>query len=124
MSSTNSAVEAMYGTAMWLLDAGRHRDAMHVFRALMLAAPTDERGWLGLGECHERLDEGTRALALYDLGATITVGARCHVARARIFRGMGDDASAAEALEAAVNASERLCDPALDELIGFERGTP
>ena len=42
------AVDTLFATAHWLLSEERPRDAACVLRAMVLASPGDERGWLGL----------------------------------------------------------------------------
>ena len=51
------ALEGIYATAHWLLGRERFKDAADVFRAMVTAAPEDERGWVGLGMCHEGADQ-------------------------------------------------------------------
>ena len=61
-----SAVEAFYAAGHWLYAHERFDDAVTVFRAVIRLAPSDERGWLALGACHEALDRHDVALELYD----------------------------------------------------------
>lgn len=95
------AIEAMYALGMWLLDGARDEDAAEPFRALVLTAPEDPRGWLGLGVVHERRGRTAAALVVYETGALASQSARCHVARARLYAAIGDDEAAADALDAA-----------------------
>ncbi len=98
-----ATANALYTTGCWLLERQRHDDAKHVFRTMLLVAPNDERGWLGLGSCHEETGETERADALYELAPQACgPAARCAVARARLLRlaGRFDDADAAYALAA------------------------
>jgi hypothetical protein len=118
MDSIQHATEALYATGCWLLESHRAADAKHVFRALVMAAPLDERGWLGLGLCHESTDEDADAIALYRLGAANTRSVRCLVATARVLRRAGDDAGADDSLDAAERLAEQ---PDLLDLVHFER---
>jgi Flp pilus assembly protein TadD len=61
-----TAVEAFYAAGHWLYSQRRFEDAVTVFRAVIRLTPTDERGWLALGACHEALDRHDVALELYD----------------------------------------------------------
>jgi tetratricopeptide (TPR) repeat protein len=100
-TQTRGAVEALYATAHWLHSQDRARDAACVFRAMVCVAPTDERGWLGLGASHEALEQPEVALEMYATGAAVARAARCEVARSRLFRSMGQRRDALEALESA-----------------------
>ncbi len=60
------AFEAFYAAGHWLYSQRRFEDAVTVFRAVIRLAPSDERGWLALGACHEALDRHDVALELYD----------------------------------------------------------
>lgn len=51
-NSDTQTVDALYAIGLHLLGEDRILEAADVFRALMLQAPRDERGWLGLTECH------------------------------------------------------------------------
>jgi hypothetical protein len=115
------AIEALYATAKWLLEQRRVLDAIHVFRVMLVASPADERGWLGIGACHEALRQPSIAADLYAYGATTCGSVRCHVARARVLRALGRDVDA----EAALDAAEYALSPTDDEneraLIAYER---
>ncbi|MDB4941074.1 MAG: hypothetical protein JWP97_608 [Labilithrix sp.] len=66
-----------------------------MFHLIAKLSPTDERGWLGIGVCHEGLDDLDAALSIYTLGQGTARSARCIVARARVLDRLdrGDDAS-------------------------------
>ena len=101
-------VEAIYATGHWLLERDRSEDAAKVFRVMLHAAPGDERGWLGLGECHERIGQLRIALELYGAGSVAAgPSPRCHLARVRTLR----------ALDAAARDAERLGDSELVALV-------
>ncbi len=121
-----AAVEAVYAVAHWLLARERAADAAKVFRLMLRMAPRDERAWLGLGECHERIDQFRIAAELYGAGSVIagapqSVSIRCLLARARVFAtiGRGED------LEATLTLAERAAavgqDESLIELVAGER---
>jgi tetratricopeptide (TPR) repeat protein len=119
---TPSAIEALYATAHWLFEAQRHRDAACVFRAMMLAAPTDERAWIGLGACHEEDGEDTIALELYVSGALAANPAgRCEIARARLLRANGFRDEALQAIQAANDIADERGDDDLRALVQDER---
>jgi tetratricopeptide (TPR) repeat protein len=116
-----TTIEAIYAAGHWLLSRERVADAAEVFRVMLKAAPRDERAWLGLGECHERISQLLIALELYGAGTVVAANAgapsvRCFLARARILSKVGRDAEAA--LDAADAAAEQAGD---DELLALAR---
>lgn len=120
---SNATVETMYALGRWLLDGGRAQDAVHVFRAMLVAAPADQRGWLGLGTCHEVLAQDDTALELYALATRACTAGRCLAARGRLLAKLDRDDEAAEAYEAAVSAAEAEGDGDLLTILAAERGT-
>jgi Flp pilus assembly protein TadD len=97
------AREALYAFGFAMLESERLDDAVKAFRVFVRFAPTDERAWLGLGACHERLDQPDIAAELYGAG-TVTAtppSARCHLALARIMRDQGDRSAAREHVDQA-----------------------
>jgi hypothetical protein len=121
-----AAVEAIYAVAHWLLSRERTVDAAKVFRVMLRAAPRDERGWLGLGLCHERIDQLRIAAELYGAGSVIAGGAcsvsvRCLVARARVFSSIGRDAEIDSILTVAEHAAVAANDEELVALVAGER---
>jgi len=54
-ADAKSGLEAVYAAGHWLLSCERIAEAAVAFCFMLRAAPTDERGWLGLGQCHERI---------------------------------------------------------------------
>lgn len=115
---STSLVDTLYGAAKWMLDLGRVHKALDLFRAMVLTAPGDERSWLGLGACHERLGQEAIALELYRMGAETARSARCHVARSRVLRRLGRDLDAAVALD---SAETLAVDAESEELVTHER---
>jgi tetratricopeptide (TPR) repeat protein len=121
-----AAVEAIYATAHWLLGRERPADAAKVFRLLLRMAPRDERGWLGLGECHERIAQPHIALELYGAGSVIaggerSVSVRCLLARARLLAHRGRSAEAESLLDIAERAALERNDEQLVVLVLRER---
>jgi hypothetical protein len=121
-----AAVEAVHGTAHWLLARGRPADAAKVFRAMLRIAPRDERGWLGLGECHERTNQPRVAAELYGAGSVIaggekSVSVRCLVARARALSKLNGGVDVAHILDAAEHAAGMQNDERLIALVANER---
>ena len=121
MSSREIAVESLYATGKWFLDTEAIGKAMDVFRMLVLVASTDERGWLGVGACHEALGQPTVALDVYALGVKAARSVRCHVARARTLRALSRDDEADGALEAAAALVDEVDDADLQRLVHDER---
>lgn len=113
-----AACNALYAAGHHMLERDRLDDAAILFRTMLLADAEDERGWLALGECHERLEQDAMAEELYSAGAQIARSKlRCLVAVSRLFRKQGD-ARADEALEA---ASELAATDDEEELLELER---
>lgn len=121
-----SAVEAVYATGYWLLARDRVAEAAAALRLMVRAEPNDERGWLGLGECHERIGQARIAAELYGAGsvAASRIGGpsvRCLLARARVLRSLCRDEEADAALEAAASGAQELNDGALSALVAQDR---
>ncbi len=123
-ASRDAAVEAIYAAGHWLLVRERVAEAAKVFRLLLRAAPKDERGWLGLGECHERVTQPRVAIELYGAGSIAagrngSTSVRCLLARARAQFKLGTDAG--ETLAAASTAAAEQDDEELMALVAHER---
>ena len=86
IESTPARVAAVYSCARKLLSASSYSDAAVLFRLMLHLAPTDERSWLGLGVCHEKLGQLNIARELYAMGTVATESPRCHIACARVLR--------------------------------------
>lgn len=114
-----NGIEALYAMGHWLLEQGNVRDAASILRTMVQVAPSDERGWLALGVCHEQVDQPEIALEMYGVGSALSASARCQLARARLLRASGEQE---EALEAYAAAAEATSDDELLELIACERG--
>jgi hypothetical protein len=118
------ALEALYATGHWLYQRDRFAHAQSVFRAMIHIAPDDERGWLGLGACHEALDQEDIALEIYGTASSTATAPRCDLARARILRRRGLAIEAQRAVERAGSIAERTRDDELRQLVAAERGRP
>jgi hypothetical protein len=119
-----AALEALYATGHWLYSRDRFAHAQSVFRAMIHIAPDDERGWLGLGACHEALDQDDIAMELYASATGATSAPRCELAWARILRRRGMELEACRAVEQAARIAEHLRDDELRQLVAAERGRP
>jgi tetratricopeptide (TPR) repeat protein len=122
MNPSLQTLDALYAAGHWLMQQDRHRDALSLFRTMMLVDARDERGWLGLAICHEKLDELEKAIELCRLAVSACGphAVRCTIARARLHRAAGDQDEAAEAYEAALRAAEELNDSDLESLVQNE----
>lgn len=118
LPNRHDACNALYAAGHHMLERDRIDDAAVLFRTMLLADAEDERGWLALGACHERLEQDAMAEELYSAGAQIArTRVRCLLAVARLFRRLEDD-RADEALEA---ASELASTTDEEELVELER---
>ena len=116
-SSPADTIEKLYGVGFWLHAQERYADAALAFRTLLRTAPTDERGWLALGACHEKVEQPLIALKLYGWGAMVVRDSvRCHLARARLLAQLERASEAVEAADVALRLAEDTRD---EELIGL-----
>lgn len=120
------AREAIYSFAHTMLEADRLEPAVKAFRVLVRFAPTDERAWLGLAACHEKLGQDEVAAELYGAGAVVATppSARCRIALARIARQHGDFTEADEHLEIAASLADAAGDTEVLALVRHERRRP
>jgi cytochrome c-type biogenesis protein CcmH/NrfG len=115
------SIDALYATGYWLLSQERLRPAIDVFRTLVVVAPGDERGWLGLGEAHERTADLRTAEALYALARrSVPTSARCILARARALVALDRTDRVSELLEEAAELAAASGDEELARLISAE----
>lgn len=120
--NAEQSIESLYAAGHWLLLQDRFHDAACIFRTMLQAAPTDERGWLALGACHENIDQRRIAAELYRLAETTAAPAlRCRIARARALRDEGHDDEADDAYERAIEAAEEHGEEELADLARRER---
>jgi Flp pilus assembly protein TadD len=123
LATEADAVEALYATGHWLLSVERLSEAKDVFRTMLVIAPRDERGWLGLGHAHEGLADVVSAAKLYALAsATLPTSVRCRVAYGRIMKSAGHLDAADDALCSALDLADG--DDELCRLVEHERGLP
>ena len=117
-----AAIEAIYATGHWLLEQEQPSEAATVFRTMIHAEPRDERGWLGLGECHERVDQPRIAAEILGAGSVVaTSSVRLLVARSRALTSAGFEVEAEESLSAAADAAVAADDEELQALVTSER---
>jgi tetratricopeptide (TPR) repeat protein len=122
-STAIPTVEAIYATGHWLFEREQFENAAKVFRVMLHAAPRDERGWLALGECHERIGQPRIALELYGAGSVVAApSARCDLARARALRALDRGDEADEALDRALQLASEGDDADLVALARREKG--
>lgn len=85
-------VEALYRTAHHLLTTGDPRRSASLFRTMITVAPEDERGWLGLGVCHEHVDQDELAAEIYKSASIVLkTAARCELACSRVLHRLGEN---------------------------------
>jgi Flp pilus assembly protein TadD len=125
LADRRRAADALYATGHLLLEQQKPAHASGVFRAMALLAPTDERAWLGLGACHEAIDQIMIALEMYGTGRMLARAAvRCELARARLLTKLGRDEDADDARTRAEELAEAENDETLRTLVANERRTP
>ncbi|CAN5677803.1 hypothetical protein BH09MYX1_BH09MYX1_61140 [soil metagenome] len=117
-----AAIEGVYATAHWLFSQERYKDAADVFRAMVTMAPEDERGWVGLGMCHEGAEQLRIAKEIYAAGTTLAKSpVRCAIALVRVLKRLGDDDAAVEILSMAEEMSECSSDEDAKLLVDEEK---
>jgi len=116
------AVEALYATGHSMLMQERYEEASAVFRLMLQAVPTDERAWLGLGTCHERIGQREVAAELFGAG---TIAAQpsvlCNLAHFRVLWDLDRINEADQAYEEAVEIATMLQDDNLVSVVEAER---
>jgi len=116
------AVEILYATGFRLHAQERYRDAAQVFHVMLQAAPADERGWLALADCHEKLGQRSVALELFSVGTVAAEPApRCMLSRFRLLYDLDRTQEADEAYNAALELAAAAADDDLTNLIQNER---
>ena len=120
-TTLNNSADGLYGLGYWLLDQERYADAMHVFRTMLLVAPSDDRAWLGLGASHEGAGELDRAARLYALAArACATSARSVIALGRVLRKLDRDDEAELVYSEAAERAAANDDVELAHLIATE----
>jgi tetratricopeptide (TPR) repeat protein len=121
-SEMRPAIEALYRKGFELHARERYAEASAVFRAMLRAAPTDERGWLALGDCHEKLGQHRIALELYSAGTIAAEPApRCSLSRFRALYDLNCKSAAESAYDHSLQIAKSLQDGALISTIQNER---
>ncbi len=121
MDANARTVEALYAVGHRLISDDRPRDAIALFRTMLLVDARDERGWLGLATCHEALDELEKALALCELAASACESpARVTLARARLHARLGAHIEAREAYAEAARLAYENGDREIATLVAEE----
>src|SRR5262249_15423936 len=111
------AAEALYAAGHLLLEQQNPTHASGVFRAMALLAPGDERSWLGLGACHEAVEQDVLALEIYGAGRALSrAPIRLELACARVLRRLGRDREAEQALDRAEHLADIDDDDVLSAL--------
>ena len=120
---TGQVLEGLYAVAHTFFDMDRIQEATKAFRVMVRFAPTDERSWLGLGQCHDRLGQGDIACELYGAGSVVcSPSPRLLLALARSKRELGDASAADDHFEQALGLCESIEDEALEQLVRREWG--
>ena len=96
--------DSLYATAHSMYESEPVR-AISLFQLLAKLRPTDERGWLGTGACHEAVEADDVALSIYTFGQGAARSARCAAARARVLAKLGRVDDAAEVIDHALTLS-------------------
>ncbi len=65
---TVDQMNTLYFAGHSLMEAGRHQQAAHALRFLLLCEPLHVEAWQALGMCHEELDDLACAASLFETG--------------------------------------------------------
>ena len=124
MDANAQTLDALYAVGHRLVALDRARDAISLFRTMLLVDARDERGWLALATCHEKLDEPEKAIALCLLASSACddKAVRCAVARARLLLTLGEAEESRTAYADAARMAESLADDEMVALIALEGG--
>jgi len=120
-ADVSRAIEGLYACGHALFTQQRWSDAAGVFRAMVVSAPSDERGWLALGMCHEAAGHIAIALEMWSVAMQAGPAVRCAIARAKVLRELGRDDEADVVLEAAQAVLAERDDEELETLLGQAR---
>lgn len=74
MGLNDALVEGIYGQAYRLYNTGKYKDAIQLFRLLMMLNATEPRYTMGLAACYHMLKEYDNAVGAYALCSTIDPG--------------------------------------------------
>jgi tetratricopeptide (TPR) repeat protein len=121
-SSVRHAIELLYRDGFRLHKEERYIEASALFRTMLRVAPTDERGWLALGDCHEKLGQRKIALELYSAGSVAADPAPlCLLSRFRTLYDMSQHEEARRAYGRAFEIATAIGDETLLSRIEKER---
>lgn len=122
-SITPEVLEALYALGHRLLvEDEAPRTAVPIFRVMVTCAPTDERAWVGLGECHVQMDQEDIALEIFGAGTfAVDHAPHLHLARARIFARQRRLQEATEAWREAATLAAQARDAQLATLVRSEK---
>lgn len=106
-SNLRMAVERCYASGCQAMEQGDSDLAARLFGMMAVAAPRDERGWLGLAQLREHCGELSTAAGLLQLGAVLAAKpAHCHLKRAKVLRDAGRNQAADRSLDEAESADD------------------
>jgi Tfp pilus assembly protein PilF len=121
-TNTGPSREALYALAFKKLGQESFHDASALLRLMLHLAPKDERAWLGLGVCHEKLGQLRTAGEIYAAGcAAAKPSGRCALACARVLDRQGRSDSADNLYELAIEAFESVNQDELARLARAEQ---
>lgn len=69
---SDAVVEGVYGQAYRLYNTGRYKDAIQIFRLLIMLNPTEAKYTLGLAACFHMMKEYIKAVNAYALCSVIS----------------------------------------------------
>ena len=116
------AADLLYAQGLQMHGEERYADAAAVFRLMLRVAPTDERGWVALGDCHQRVGQNQVALELYGAGMIAAEPAPlCAIARFRTLWDLERTVEADEAFEEAQRLLDEGSDSSLVDRLARER---
>ena len=73
-------------------------------------APQNERGWIGLAQCHEKHGQLEIAREIYGTGAALAQSVRCRLGQYVILKQLGDADRAENVFDAALTIAQHADD--------------
>jgi type III secretion system low calcium response chaperone LcrH/SycD len=106
---TDAMVEGIYGQAYRLYNTGRYKDAVRIFRLLLMINATEPKYIMGLAACYHMTKEYKAAVEIYSMASVVDANSPVPLYHASdCYMKMGDNPAALIALEMAVKrAGER-----------------